>query len=442
MARTASYSTTAYVGVGVASRFRLIRSPSPRERTAVGFVPRPCRTRSARSPAMPTRPAPPATRRAPQRGTPQPPPPSRMIRLRVTSVSRSIGAVRYRRDPNMGRCRHTCGRPIMRRPIRQVEPSTTTNRASSRPSGASSGTSSRPGSSPRPSATASRCSRTSSTRPRDSSSSTIHAPRAASPQRSGSSSIPAATSATRPRSSNRRRLRHEPQSSSAAARRRPRSRVPRRRTPASDLDALTIRSTQSTGRIGGRRRQRRCRRVRGCRRRRNLDESRRVDRDPRAVQGRPVHDGSPRSMPNSPDDPGNVTLEAQRTAAVSQLVALDTRIEELGDECHDLRLRRPALRRSRRCRRAPSSRNPLRNAAIAMVLGVIAAGAWAWWRSENDQRADDRNTPAAILDAPLLAVVPEYADVGANGPESGRCQPRVGSRRGLPLRRVVAQLRP
>jgi capsular exopolysaccharide synthesis family protein len=70
---------------------------------------------------------------------------------------------------------------------------------------------------------------------------------------------------------------------------------------------------------------------------------------------------------------------------------------------------------------------PVRNAAIALVLGVIAAGAWAWWRSEQDLRADDRNTPAAILDAPLLAVVPEYADVGANGPNPADAHPESGA---------------
>ncbi len=125
-------------------------------------------------------------------------------------------------------------------------------------------------------------------------------------------------------------------------------------------------------------------------------------------------------------DPGNITLTAQRTAAVSQLVALDTRIEELGTDAtiygSGVQLYvAPG---------GPGSQiqpRPVRNAAIALVLGVIAAGAWAWWRSEKDQRADDRNTPAAILDAPLLAVVPEYSDVGANGPNPADANPESGA---------------
>ena len=128
-------------------------------------------------------------------------------------------------------------------------------------------------------------------------------------------------------------------------------------------------------------------------------------------------------LTSNPDD---ATLSAQRTAAVSQLVALDTRIESLGTDAtiygSGVQLYvAPGVPTS------PVQPKPRRNAAIAMVLGVIAAGAWAWWRSEKDQRADDRNTPAAILDAPLLAVVPEYSDVGANGPNPADANPESGA---------------
>jgi len=50
------------------------------------------------------------------------------------------------------------------------------------------------------------------------------------------------------------------------------------------------------------------------------------------------------------------------------------------------------------------------------VLGALAAGAFAWWRAEQDQRADSKDIPADILDAPLLAVVPEFESVGAWAP--------------------------
>ena len=51
---------------------------------------------------------------------------------------------------------------------------------------------------------------------------------------------------------------------------------------------------------------------------------------------------------------------------------------------------------------------PASNAAIAFVLASLAAGAFAWWRAEQDQRADTKDVPARILDAPLLAAIPEF----------------------------------
>jgi Mrp family chromosome partitioning ATPase/capsular polysaccharide biosynthesis protein len=51
---------------------------------------------------------------------------------------------------------------------------------------------------------------------------------------------------------------------------------------------------------------------------------------------------------------------------------------------------------------------PARNAAIAFVLASLAAGAFAWWRAEQDQRADNKDVPARILDAPMLASVPDF----------------------------------
>jgi Mrp family chromosome partitioning ATPase len=59
---------------------------------------------------------------------------------------------------------------------------------------------------------------------------------------------------------------------------------------------------------------------------------------------------------------------------------------------------------------------PARNAAIAFVLAALASGVYAWWRAERDQRADNKDIPAAILGAPLLAVVPEFESVQAWAP--------------------------
>ena len=131
-------------------------------------------------------------------------------------------------------------------------------------------------------------------------------------------------------------------------------------------------------------------------------------------------------MPQLAADPDNATLEAQRTAAVVQLVALDTRIEELATNA-TLYGSGVQLYVAPGIPTSPIQPRPRRNAAIAMVLGVIAAGAWAWWRSERDQRADDRNSPAAILDAPLLAVIPESSDVANVGPMLADANPMSGA---------------
>lgn len=125
-------------------------------------------------------------------------------------------------------------------------------------------------------------------------------------------------------------------------------------------------------------------------------------------------------------DPENVTLSAQRTAAVAQLVALDSRVAEIATNAtlygSGVQLYvEPSIPTS------PVQPRPLRNAAIVAVLALIAAGAWAWWRSERDQRADDRSAPAAVLDAPLLAVIPESSDVAGAGPTLAEGDPMSGA---------------
>lgn len=115
------------------------------------------------------------------------------------------------------------------------------------------------------------------------------------------------------------------------------------------------------------------------------------------------------------DDPGNLTLEAQRSAAVAQFVALDTRIESLATQ-GALYGSGVQLYVAPEVPEAPVQPKPKRNAAIGFVLGLIGAGAFAWWRSETDQRVDDRNAPARILDTPLLGTIPEFERVGAAGP--------------------------
>ena len=55
---------------------------------------------------------------------------------------------------------------------------------------------------------------------------------------------------------------------------------------------------------------------------------------------------------------------------------------------------------------APSQPKPKLFAALGALLGLLGAGAWAWWKAARDQRAEGRGEPARILGAPLLGEVP------------------------------------
>ena len=55
---------------------------------------------------------------------------------------------------------------------------------------------------------------------------------------------------------------------------------------------------------------------------------------------------------------------------------------------------------------APSEPKPKLAAALGALLGLLAAGAWAWRSAVRNQRAEGRADPARILGAPLLGEVP------------------------------------
>jgi Mrp family chromosome partitioning ATPase len=55
---------------------------------------------------------------------------------------------------------------------------------------------------------------------------------------------------------------------------------------------------------------------------------------------------------------------------------------------------------------SPSQPKPKLGAVLGGFLGLLAAGAWAWWAAARDQRAEGRDEPARILGAPLLGEVP------------------------------------
>jgi capsular polysaccharide biosynthesis protein len=115
------------------------------------------------------------------------------------------------------------------------------------------------------------------------------------------------------------------------------------------------------------------------------------------------------------ENPDDSALSAEQRAAVDQLYDVDSQIKSIGTSAllygSGIQLYvqpdGPGGKMSPR---------PLRNAAIAFVLGALAAGAFAWWKAEQDQRADTKDKPADILDAPLLAVIPEFESVKAWAP--------------------------
>jgi tyrosine-protein kinase len=55
---------------------------------------------------------------------------------------------------------------------------------------------------------------------------------------------------------------------------------------------------------------------------------------------------------------------------------------------------------------SPSQPKPELAAVLGGLLGLLAAGAWAWWAAARDPRAEGRGEPARILEAPLLGEVP------------------------------------
>ncbi|MCZ6504893.1 MAG: lipopolysaccharide biosynthesis protein [Actinobacteria bacterium] len=114
-------------------------------------------------------------------------------------------------------------------------------------------------------------------------------------------------------------------------------------------------------------------------------------------------------------DPDNAALQAERDGLVAQRVTLDTRIEQINV---NMALYGSGVQHFE-VADAPTSRStprPTRNAAVAAVLGLLSAGAYAWWRAESTPLAQNRHDPAPILQAPLLAEIPEFATTGVDSP--------------------------
>lgn len=115
-------------------------------------------------------------------------------------------------------------------------------------------------------------------------------------------------------------------------------------------------------------------------------------------------------------------LEAERDAAADQLASFEARADEIavdaalyGSGVERFTEARPPL--------APTAPRPARNAAVGLMLGVVAGAGIAWLRTERKRSADSRQDPAEILQAPLLAQVPKFKSVGVSGFDPARSSP-------------------
>lgn len=113
--------------------------------------------------------------------------------------------------------------------------------------------------------------------------------------------------------------------------------------------------------------------------------------------------------------PDNLAFQAERDAAIAQLVTLETRIEQINV---NMALYGSGVQYFEEAEVpvSPATPKPLRNAALATVLGLLGSSALAWWRTERLPLAQDRHDPAPILEAPLLGEVPEFTWAKTEGP--------------------------
>ncbi len=106
-------------------------------------------------------------------------------------------------------------------------------------------------------------------------------------------------------------------------------------------------------------------------------------------------------------------VRAERDAALAQLVTLDTRIEQIQVDA-SLYGSGVQFAELAEVPRVPTSPRPARNGAAAAAVGLVAAAAFAWWRSDRNPVASDRLDPGTLLGAPLLGEIPEYDAVGGH----------------------------
>jgi Mrp family chromosome partitioning ATPase len=112
------------------------------------------------------------------------------------------------------------------------------------------------------------------------------------------------------------------------------------------------------------------------------------------------------AMDASPKDP-NGGLTAQQETLARQIADVEQREQNVTTQAA---LHPSGVELFERAERpeSPTQPKPKLNALLGALLGLIGAGAWAWWAAARNQRAESRDDPAPILGAPLLGEVPRF----------------------------------
>lgn len=118
--------------------------------------------------------------------------------------------------------------------------------------------------------------------------------------------------------------------------------------------------------------------------------------------------GLAEEVQRNPSDP---ILQADLRASLNELASLNGTANEIRVNAaafnDGIRFYDPANAPS-----SPTEPQPLRNAGVAALLGLLVAGALSWIRADRHRAADTSDTPAVVLNTPLLGSVPEL-DPGA-----------------------------
>ncbi len=123
------------------------------------------------------------------------------------------------------------------------------------------------------------------------------------------------------------------------------------------------------------------------------------------------------------DNPGDSAITAQRDALITELASYTSRADQIAV---DAALYGSGVSIFERAEipESPAQPQPVRNGALAAVLGLMAAAAWAWWRADRKDESEHRHDPAPVLGAPLLAEIPDFADTKVTGQVPAATHPK------------------